>query len=1080
MRIITSPSGQEQTVAVRRSESADAQAIDSLIITGSSTAAEGRVNVIHLLEKANLALTLSNERDDILAHASFFDHPVGGLVDQARWETFLQKHFRAEECTPLNTLFLHLFVAEPNFAAASVKEIMRAAFNAVVELEHVCLLSPNAAALEPALDEVFEPLQRRTDPGPQSSAFICHRQQHSPKLPVRPARVEDTDDILQLVSEQTKLLSGHRPYFLSELIESQSQESHAAVCESDGAAVGFISVTSDVDLKQLQENFDLSEFDGLYKRTKDDDEEEQRNTEQQEETRSTGNAFCIKFFIIDKSHEMRSLDFIPYVFTLFPDLDFCVIAVPTLSPDFPLLQSFVRAPRRDTSSPLHDLYVTHRPALRSLEVRPAVPADRPAVSELVAGLSLNESLLQDLDRFYETGRDPDGLLLQAFVAQVHGRVVGMLIMRDEPDVEYIRAHYNIENFIYFSHHRYEEHAQIRHLVLTPSFQNFSRRLFKEVLRLAHRSCLYHRIYPPDRSQEAPFALSLISRKLTLEPKVTVNSRIVVVGASDTGLSFLEVLCFCPHLRFNNLTLISTRGFPSDCSREDVGFLSTSHAFSSRDLAQLPLHSCITVVTGKMVSIKRKSKYLRVSDGTRVHYDYLVLCTGLQYQVPCPTGVDPSQPVTNSQLQAQSAQRRHTGPVPSNLFTLNDLHDCMAARRWLCANFVELEDNAVVYGNSIDVFTTTETLLSLGIRGRRIHVVLPPPSEPGALSCFGDPVVKKAAMSAMEKAEVHVHCNCLLARMNDGDDERPDRLTSVSFTTDAEPLHLRCGVFINLSNKGVDLDAFTSIRDSFLPFDGRLVINATFQTSDAAVCGAGPLTKFSRCYYTDEWSHADFNSKEVGQDLAAKLLPLFDPTQEPADEAPPETDHLVPLYKQAKIQGGKLPGGLNYLHVTKPSPSVLTGPAVRHLQDQGIVTGRAETGNYFCLHLDRNELVETLTCLSLKPLPLSNYLNLYRKHQQLLGQLSTRYHQGLVHDLYSFFRQSWFLAVCHDRFSDFEQELQQIASTTDSEDESRRQVTEDVVPLDGFEERRAALRGAAVRYLTYNRNLLPMFAYPGQL
>lgn len=110
------------------------------------------------------------------------------------------------------------------------------------------------------------------------------------------------------------------------------------------------------------------------------------------------------------------------------------------------------------------------------------------------------------------------------------------------------------------------------------------------------------------------------------------------------------------------------------------------------------------------------------------------------------------------------------------------------------------------------------------------------------------------------------------------------------------------VFINLSNKGVDLDAFTSIRDSFLPFDGRLVINATFQTSDAAVCGAGPLTKFSRCYYTDEWSHADFNSKEVGQDLAAKLLPLFDPTQEPADEAPPETDHLVPLYKQAKIQG----------------------------------------------------------------------------------------------------------------------------------------------------------------------------------
>ena len=70
-----------------------------------------------------------------------------------------------------------------------------------------------------------------------------------------------------------------------------------------------------------------------------------------------------------------------------------------------------------------------------------------------------------------------------------------------------------------------------------------------------------------------------------------------------------------------------------------------------------------------------------------------------------------------------------------------------------------------------------------------------------------------------------------------------------------------------------------------------------------------------------------------------------------------------------------------------------------LQDGGIVTGRIETGNYFCLHLDRNELVQTLTCLSLKPIPVSNYLCLHGKHQQLLGQLLNRYHQGLIRDLY---------------------------------------------------------------------------------
>lgn len=112
------------------------------------------------------------------------------------------------------------------------------------------------------------------------------------------------------------------------------------------------------------------------------------------------------------------------------------------------------------------------------------------------------------------------------------------------------------------------------------------------------------------------------------------------------------------------------------------------------------------------------------------------------------------------------------------------------------------------------------------------------------------------------------------------------------------------VFINLSNKGVDYDAFQSINNSFLVFDNRLIINNTFGTNDASIFAAGPLTKFSLRYHVDEWSHAHFSSKEVGQELAATLLPLFDPTAETADEPSPGLDRLVPLYRQAKVQGSK--------------------------------------------------------------------------------------------------------------------------------------------------------------------------------
>lgn len=100
---------------------------------------------------------------------------------------------------------------------------------------------------------------------------------------------------------------------------------------------------------------------------------------------------------------------------------------------------------------------------------------------------------------------------------------------------------------------------------------------------------------------------------------------------------------------------------------------------------------------------------------------------------------------------------------------------------------------MVYGNSLDVFTTVEKLLALGVAGSRIHLVLTPPSVPGT-SCFSDPAVEATVLETLAWTEVQVHRDLLLLHVNDAEEEPLDMLTSVTFSgRDGVELRLECGV-----------------------------------------------------------------------------------------------------------------------------------------------------------------------------------------------------------------------------------------------------------------------------------------------
>jgi len=75
----------------------------------------------------------------------------------------------------------------------------------------------------------------------------------------------------------------------------------------------------------------------------------------------------------------------------------------------------------------------HRSGLvKSFVVREAnLSSDYTAVERLVSNIKTREKILYDLNTYLKSRKDPNGVNIQAFVAEALGRIVGVAIIRQE-------------------------------------------------------------------------------------------------------------------------------------------------------------------------------------------------------------------------------------------------------------------------------------------------------------------------------------------------------------------------------------------------------------------------------------------------------------------------------------------------------------------------------------------------------------------------------------------------------------------------------------------------------------------------
>lgn len=369
------------------------------------------------------------------------------------------------------------------------------------------------------------------------------------------------------------------------------------------------------------------------------------------------NAFGITLYCIDESFQSRSIDFLDSAFECFPNMDYLILTMPPSARPFPLLQSMIRVPNKVDHSFSHNLYIIHRStlsAMRDLTLRQIVLDDVPRIKNILSNVNNKDEILQSLQHVLQIYNEPieNNPEQAAFAFIYQEQIVGLTICTREYTtrqlVTWTCNNFAVEDYCDIKEYLSKNQATVLHFVINPLFIPASRFCLQEVMRYYQKELLYYRIYPDrifstiieefiqvkPRSRKSMenltlnsiFALSILPFKYLTEPRIKLNHRIVVVGASDCGLSAIENLLFIPYLFFTNIILVSPLGLPY----QDVDSIAQRDScYTSQDLHLKGFESRVKIVNNYVVDLDRENKCAILDNEKVIPYDSLVLTPGLQ-------------------------------------------------------------------------------------------------------------------------------------------------------------------------------------------------------------------------------------------------------------------------------------------------------------------------------------------------------------------------------------------------------------------------------------------------------------------
>jgi flagellar biosynthesis GTPase FlhF len=840
------------------------------------------------------------------------------------------------------------------------------------------------------------------------------------------------------------------------------------------------------------------------------------------------NCFAVNLFCLEQGLGARASEFLQPAFELFPDKEYCILTLPHDCQPTSLMPFFYQVPSKPSSTFGYVLYIVHRAALtRTLEIDRVVD-DKAALEKLGEFLSFmpeqeKAEHMADVKARCKKGASSEERATFSVLAE--GQIVGVVSCTLTAPAESYRKYFDCDNLINFTAHEGETYLQLDHMIVNPIFYTRVHEVYRLLILATQKTAIFHRLplgtkpppyldyfihAPPRRVRKSnpdhpsaegsnpltaePFRaeevvppldprylLFVTNRKYVTLPKMEANSRVVVVGASDTGLTFIETLLQLPHIRFTNLTLISPEGLQTT-NNPRFQYIPSPLSYADNELELMAIGECANVVQGRLVNIDRDTKEVILSDSSRLPYDVLVLTCGLQDQ----------RTTTLFKKLDYSVGGVYSPDRPQDALELDEVlqEGSIAADK--------MTGKVVINGDGLEVLVSLQRLLEMGFDGSQCTIVTAS-AEPNFELPTGRPL--EMVMSELKNLGVTIHTNRLIkevdtqareiagvvidvadktikedddeesvsdqqstrgsaladggedaerrhgrksaasrkhearesvaksssrasvAQGGDGGKKESSRLSSASGGfIGGKSMKVPCRLLIHVSHKAVDTDVFFALNSNSIVFDGRVIVDHQFRTNDSCIYAGGNFVKFSRKYRQSRML-TEFSSRELGRVLAKCVLQglHIEPDDSLNTTVAPET--LVPEFSAPKAVSALVPNGLHLMHLYS-SEQPLDLPDGYHMDGgRDLIT---ETDNGITMiHLDVYQKVTRILYLGKltidEPWSMMNLLGL---PDSILNNMANRYDQGVIPDLMDFIQETWACTLYHDRFLEFRKQTMQ--------------------------------------------------------